>query len=59
MGGFSHEPQHAGLQATELYSLKVNDVDLKTGKITVRHGLAGGAQEGKGHTGYMEKVAQK
>ena len=48
-----------GLRATELCSLTVNDVDLKTGKITVRHSLARGAQAGKGHTVSMEKVAQK
>ncbi len=29
-----------GLRATELCSLTINDVDLKTGKVTVRHGVA-------------------
>ncbi len=48
-----------GLRATELCSLTVNDVDLKTGKITVRHGLAGGAKGGKGRTVYVGKVARK
>ena len=37
-----------GVRATELYSLTVNDVDLKTGKVTVRHGVGGGAKDGKG-----------
>ncbi|GIV65508.1 MAG: hypothetical protein KatS3mg046_768 [Bellilinea sp.] len=33
-----------GLRATELCSLIINDVDLKTGKVTIRHGVAGGAK---------------
>ncbi len=48
-----------GLRATELCSLIVNDVDLKTGKVTVRHGVAGGAKGGKGRTVYLGKVARK
>jgi len=36
-----------GLRATELCSLTVNDVDFKTGKVTVRHGVGGGAKGGK------------
>jgi len=30
----------------ELYSLKVGDVDLKTGKVDIRHGVMGGAKGG-------------
>ena len=37
-----------GLRATELCSLTVEDVDLKTGKVNVRHGVGGGAKGGKG-----------
>lgn len=48
-----------GLRATELCSLTINDVDLKTGKVTIRHGLAGGAKGGKGRTVYLGKVARK
>ena len=33
-----------GLRATELCSLTVEDVDLKTGKVNVRHGVGGGAK---------------
>ena len=39
-----------GLRATELCSLTINDVDLKTGKVTIRHGVAGGAKGGKDRT---------
>jgi integrase/recombinase XerD len=48
-----------GLRATELCSLTINDVDLKTGKVTIRHGIAGGAKGGKGRTVYLGKVARK
>ncbi|TDA67664.1 MAG: hypothetical protein D9V45_02020 [Chloroflexi bacterium] len=48
-----------GLRATELCSLIINDVDLKTGKVTIRHGVAGGAKGGKGRTVYLGKVARK
>ncbi len=34
-----------GLRATELCSLIINDVDLKTGKVTIRHGVAGGEKK--------------
>ncbi len=39
-----------GLRATELCSLTINDLDLKTGKVTIRHGVIGGAKGGKGRT---------
>jgi integrase/recombinase XerD len=39
-----------GLRPTELCSLTINDVDLKTGKVTIRHGVAGGAKGGKDRT---------
>ena len=48
-----------GLRATELCSLIINDVDLKTGKVTIRHGVIGGAKGGKGRTVYLGKVARK
>jgi integrase/recombinase XerD len=48
-----------GLRASELCALTVNDVDMKTGRVTVRHGLEGGAKGGKGRTVYLGKVARK
>jgi integrase len=36
-----------GLRASELLALKVNDVDLKSGKVQVKHGRLGGAKVGK------------
>ncbi|MBI9050025.1 MAG: tyrosine-type recombinase/integrase [Anaerolineaceae bacterium] len=49
----------SGLRATELCSLTVNDIDLKTGKVSVRHGVGGGAKGGKGRTVYLGRVARK
>jgi len=34
-----------GLRASELSSVKIGDVDWKSGKVLVKHGRAGGAQE--------------
>lgn len=48
-----------GLRATELCSLTINDVDLKSGKVIIRHGIGGGAKGGKGRTVYLGKVARK
>lgn len=48
-----------GLRATELCSLTVEDVDLKTGKVNIRHGVSGGAKGGKGRVTYLGKVARK
>ncbi len=48
-----------GLRATELCSLTVEDVDLKTGKVNVRHGVGGVAKGGKGRVTYLGKVARK
>jgi integrase/recombinase XerD len=48
-----------GLRATELCSLTVGDLDLKTGKVNVRHGVGGGAKGGKGRITYMGKVTRK
>lgn len=36
-----------GLRASELSALKVGDVDLKSGKVLVKHGRLGGAKGGK------------
>ena len=48
-----------GLRASELCALTVGDLDLKTGKVDVRHGIGGGAKGGKGRTTYLGKVARK
>ena len=37
-----------GLRATEFCSLRVQDINIKTGKIHVQHGVRGGAKGGKG-----------
>jgi integrase/recombinase XerD len=48
-----------GLRASELCALNVDDVDEKTGKVTVKHGYGGGAKGGKGRTVYLGKAARK
>jgi integrase/recombinase XerD len=48
-----------GLRASELCSLHVEDVDLKSGKVSVRHGVGGGAKGGKGRTVFLGKTARK
>lgn len=48
-----------GLRASELCSLRICDVDEKTGKVHVRHGEAGGAKGGKGRFVYLGKTARR
>ncbi len=48
-----------GLRASELSALKVGDVDLKTGKVLVKHGRLGGAKGGKGRTVFLGKAARR
>ena len=48
-----------GLRATELCSLTVNDVDLKTGKVSIRHGVIGGAKWEKGARFTWAKLPEK
>ena len=50
---------NTGLRASELSALKVGDVDLKTGKVQIRHGRAGGAKGGKGRIVYLGKAARR
>jgi len=47
-----------GLRASEICSLTIGDVDFKSGKIQVRHGIQGGAKGGKGRTVYLGKVSR-
>jgi site-specific recombinase XerC len=39
--------------------LKVGDVDLKSGKVQVKHGAGGGAKGGKGRTVFLGKSARQ
>ncbi len=48
-----------GLRALELCSLKVGDVEIKRGKVEVKHGVEGGAKGGKGRTVYLGKTTRK
>ena len=48
-----------GLRASELCALEVGDIDLKTGKVTIKHGQRGGAKGSKGRIVYMGKTASR
>lgn len=48
-----------GLRASELCALRIGDVDLKTGRVEVRHGPRGGAKGGKGRTVFLGKTARR
>ncbi|MDY6877320.1 MAG: tyrosine-type recombinase/integrase [Chloroflexota bacterium] len=48
-----------GLRASELCSLKVGDVDQKTGRVHVKHGRSGGAKFGKGRVVFLGKAARR
>ncbi|MCC6190919.1 MAG: tyrosine-type recombinase/integrase [Anaerolineales bacterium] len=48
-----------GLRSSELCALNMGDVDLKSGKVVVRHGPTGGAKGGKGRIVYLGKSAHR
>ncbi len=48
-----------GMRAMEICMLKVGDVDIKSGKIEIQHGVVGGAKGGKGRTVYLGKSAKR
>lgn len=48
-----------GLRASELCSLRIGDIDLKSGKVVVRHGIGGGSKGGKGRTVFMGKSTRR
>ena len=48
-----------GIRASELCALKIEDVDLATGRVEIRHGLQGGAKGGKGRTIYLGKASRR
>ena len=48
-----------GLRAMELCKLLIGNIDLKTGRVEVKHGVIGGAKGGKGRTVYLGKAARQ
>jgi integrase/recombinase XerD len=48
-----------GLRASELCSLLIGDVDMKIGKVDVKHGAQGGAKGGKGRMVYLGKAVRR
>jgi integrase/recombinase XerD len=48
-----------GLRASELCKLRVGDVDLRTGRVEIRHGPAGGAKGGKGRIVFLGRTARR
>ena len=48
-----------GLRASELCHLKIGEVDMKTGKVTIKHGDEGGAKGGKGRTVFIGKSTRR
>src|SRR3989304_3751748 len=48
-----------GLRAMELCKLLIGIIDLKTGRVEVKHGVIGGAKGGKGRTVYLGKTTRK
>jgi len=47
-----------GLRASELCALKIGDVEQKTGRVHVKHGVSGGAKGGKGRAVFPGKAAR-
>ncbi|MCJ7739502.1 MAG: tyrosine-type recombinase/integrase [Anaerolineae bacterium] len=48
-----------GLRASELCSLRIGDVDQKSGRVHIRHGVGGGAKFKKGRVVFLGKVARR
>ncbi|MGD0613774.1 MAG: tyrosine-type recombinase/integrase [Anaerolineales bacterium] len=48
-----------GLRASELCALRIGDIEMQTGKVTIRHGEAGGAKGKKGRLVYLGKTSRK
>jgi integrase/recombinase XerD len=48
-----------GLRASELCALRICDVELKSGRVTVRPGEQGKAKGGKGRSVYLGRVARR
>ena len=47
-----------GLRASELCKLRVGDIDLRTGRVEIRHGPTGGAKGGKGRIVFVGRTAR-
>jgi integrase/recombinase XerD len=63
---FSHRDQaiiltpiETSLRAMELCKLLIGSIDLKTGRVDVKHGMIGGVKGGKGRTMYLGKETRK
>jgi len=48
-----------GHRASEVCALRIGDLDMKTGEVTVRHGKEGGAKGDKGRTVYAGKGTRR
>ena len=48
-----------GMRASEICSLNVGDLDINTGKVTIKHGSEGGAKGGTGRTVFIGKKSRK
>jgi integrase/recombinase XerD len=48
-----------GLRGGELCALRIGDVNMKTGKVVVRHGTLGGSKGEKGRTVFIGKTARR
>jgi integrase/recombinase XerD len=48
-----------GLRAMEQCKLLIDNIDLKTGRVEVKHGVIGGAKGGKGRTVYLGKITRR
>lgn len=48
-----------GVRASELCALRIRDVDMSTGEVTIQHGKEGGAKGAKGRTVYIGKATRR
>jgi integrase/recombinase XerD len=48
-----------GIRASELCPLKVEDVDLRDGRVEIKHGTEGGAKGSKGRTVYLGNPSRR
>ena len=49
----------SGVRASELCKMTIGDLDVKHGKMDIKHGVGGGAKGGKGRTVYLGKVTRQ
>lgn len=48
-----------GLRVMELCKLLIGNIDLKTGRVEVKHGMIGGAKGGKGRNDNLDRTTRK